>query len=133
MPKPLQQALNVREPEVTQSAIVALPQHTTPEICTLQQADSVILELLKFWKKKQCPNYEERAQLSWSALILLRQWDRLVERDGVLYRQVFRSDGVEPALQLLLPDTLTSEVLNQVHQEHGHQGVERTLVLLRSR
>lgn len=115
MPKPLQQALRLREAEVTQVAIVALPQHTTPEICALQQADSVILELLKFWKKKHRPSHEEQAQLSRSALILLHQWDRLVEWDGVLHCQVFRSDGAEPALQLLLPDALTSEVLTQVH------------------
>lgn len=35
--------------------------------------------------------------------------------------------------QLLLPNALIGEVLTQVHQEHGHQGVERTLALLRSR
>ena len=133
MPKPLQQALALREDEVIQATIVALPQHTTPEICILQQADPVILEFMPFFERKQRPSHEERAQLSQSALILLRQWDRLVERDGVLYRQVFRSDGAEPTFQLLLPEALTSEVLNQVHQEHGHQGVERTLALLRSR
>ena len=132
MPKPLQQALALREDEVIQATIVALPQHTTPEICILQQADPVILEFMPFFERKQRPSHEERAQLSQSALILLRQWDRLVERDGVLYRQVFRSNA-EPTFQLLLPEALTSEVLNQVHQEHGHQGVERTLALLRSR
>ena len=101
MPKPLQQALALREDEVIQATIVALPQHTTPEICTLQQADPVILELMPFFERKQRPSHEERAQLSQSALILLRQWDRLVERDGVLYRQVFCSDGAEPTFQLL--------------------------------
>lgn len=30
-----------------------------------------------------------------AALILLRQWDRLVDREGVLYRRVFRPDGGE--------------------------------------
>eukprot|EP00064_Thunnus_orientalis_P024519 superscaffoldBa00010639_g24814 len=53
-------------------------------------------------------------------------WDHLVEKDGVLYHQVFRPDGAEAVLQLLLP----AKVLTQVHQEHGHQGVERTLELL---
>lgn len=31
---------------------------------------------------------------------------------------------------LLLPAVLTKDVLTQVHQDHGHQGVERTLTLL---
>ena len=57
----------------------------------------------------------------------------MVERDGVLYRQVFRSDGAEAVLQVLLPVTLKEEVLTEVHQRHGHQGVERTLELLRQR
>ena len=35
-------------------------------------------------------------------------------------------------MQLLLPDALRKEVLTQVHQEHGHQSIERTLALFRS-
>uniref|UniRef100_A0A665U756 Gypsy retrotransposon integrase-like protein 1 n=1 Tax=Echeneis naucrates TaxID=173247 RepID=A0A665U756_ECHNA len=133
VPEPLQQALGLTKVSAGQAAIVALPQHTSPEICALQQADPVIQELLTFWKLKQRPSQEERAQLSQSALTLLRQWDRLVEQDGVLYRRVFRSDGAEAILQLLLPNALVNEVLTKAHQEHGHQGVERTLALLRSR
>lgn len=56
-----------------------------------------------------------------------------MERDGLLYRQVLRPDGGEMVLQLLLPNTLIRDVLKQIHQEHGHQGVERTLALLRPR
>lgn len=132
VPQPLQQALGLRV-EVSTASIVALPQHTSPEICALQQADPVIHSLLVFWRRKQRPSPEEQVQLSRPALALLRQWDRLVEKDGVLYRQVFRSDGAEAVLQLLLPGAMVSEVLTKVHQEHGHQGVERTLALLRSR
>jgi len=73
MPKPLLQALGSRKAEMTQDVIPALPQHTTAEIHALQQADHVILELLRSWRKKQLPSYEEWAQLSQSALTLLRQ------------------------------------------------------------
>lgn len=44
--------------------------------------------------------------------------------------QIFRPDGGEGTLQLLLPKALTRDVLNQVHHEHGHQGIECTLSLL---
>lgn len=54
-------------------------------------------------------------------------WDGLIESRGVLYRQIFRLDGNEAISQLLLPNALREEV----HQRHGHQGVERTLELLR--
>lgn len=60
-------------------------------------------------------------------------WDWLVERVGVLHRQIFCPDGAEAVLQLLLPVALREEVLTEVHQRHGHQGVERTLELLRQR
>lgn len=56
-----------------------------------------------------------------------------MEKHGVLYRQVFRPNGAEPTLQLLLPAVLKEDVLTKVHQDHGHQGVEQTLALLRSR
>ncbi|KAL2098384.1 hypothetical protein ACEWY4_007591 [Coilia grayii] len=71
--------------------------------------------------------------MSKPALTLLRQWDRLVERDGVMYRRVFCPDGAEEYFQALLPASLKSEVLTQLHQEHGHQGVGRTLELARKR
>uniref|UniRef100_A0A3P8S9K2 Gypsy retrotransposon integrase-like protein 1 n=1 Tax=Amphiprion percula TaxID=161767 RepID=A0A3P8S9K2_AMPPE len=133
LPLPLQQALQLEGPEVTQTVVVALPQHLPANVCALQQADPVIQEILVFWRRKQHPDYEQRKQMSQPALALLRQWDQLVENSGILYRQVLRPDGAESVLQLLLPAVLKEEVLNQVHQQHGHQGVERTLELLRAR
>ncbi|RCU35030.1 hypothetical protein DVA81_18275, partial [Acinetobacter baumannii] len=99
----------------------------------LQHTDPVIREVLVFWTRKQLPDREERKHVSQAALVLLRQWDRLVERSGVLYRQVFRPDGAEVVFQVLLPAALKTEVLTEVHQGHGHQGVERTLELLQQR
>lgn len=119
--------------EATQAAMVALPQHTSSELNLSQQTNTVIQPLLAFWRRKQFPRWKERLQLSQAMLVLLRQWDRLVERNGVLYRKVFHPDGAEAMFQLLLPNALIGEVLTQVNQEHGHQGVEQTLALLRSR
>lgn len=133
LPKPLQQALQVQKVGATQAAVAALPHHPPSDIVTLQYNDPVIKEVLVFWRRKQHPNKEERKNASHLALVLLRQWDRLVEENGVLYRQVFRPDGAEAVFQLLLPAALKADVLNEVHQGHGHQGVERTLELLRQR
>uniref|UniRef100_A0A8P4KLL6 Gypsy retrotransposon integrase-like protein 1 n=1 Tax=Dicentrarchus labrax TaxID=13489 RepID=A0A8P4KLL6_DICLA len=133
MPNSLQQALGLGKAEATQAATAALPQHTCSELHLAQQSDPVIQELLPFWRENQRPSGEERARLSQPTLVLLRQWDRLLERDGVLYRRVCRPDGAEAMFQLLLPKAWVDQVLTQVHQEHGHQGVERTLALLRSR
>lgn len=64
---------------------------------------------------------------------ILRQWDRIYVVDGLLYRRVFRPDGGEEVQQLILPDCLKGEVLQQLHQNHGHQGIERTTELVKQR
>lgn len=53
-----------------------------------------------------------------------------MEQEGVLYHRVFHSDGVEEILQVMLPTALQGEVLTQLHQQHGHQGVECTTQLV---
>ena len=66
-------------------------------------------------------------------MALLHQWDRLVEREGVLHRQVFQSHGGSESFQLILPAVLKHETLTRLHQEHGHQGIDRTTDLVRQR
>ncbi|KAL7883342.1 hypothetical protein SRHO_G00010000 [Serrasalmus rhombeus] len=63
----------------------------------------------------------------------LRQWDRLVLDKGLLYRKILKPEGGEEVLQLLLPESLQEEVLRQLHDLHGHQGIERTTALVRER
>lgn len=117
----------------TQSVVSVFPSHSAVELCSLQEADPLLKDVLIFWRRKAPPTSVERRQLSRSAIALLRQWDRIVEKEGVLFRQVFRPDGGEESLQLILPAALKQETLNQLHQEHGHQGIERTTELVRQR
>ncbi|XP_072293407.1 uncharacterized protein [Eucyclogobius newberryi] len=119
--------------EVTQAVVSALPGRSSVDVRALQSLDPVIQEVAVFWRQNREPGPEERKRLSPPAMVLLRQWDRLVEREGILYRKIFRPDGGEAVFQLLLPVTMIEEVLTQVHNDHGHQGVERTLALLRVR
>lgn len=46
LPEPLQQALQVQRSKATQAAIVALPRNAPSGLCTLQQADPVIREVM---------------------------------------------------------------------------------------
>lgn len=134
VPESLQQA--VREGSVVQatvSEVSALPGHSVSDIRVMQEADSIIGPVLKFWEQGKRPVAEERRRLTKPVLTLLQQWDRLVEEEGVLYRQIFRPDGGEDCYQLVLPSVLKHEVLAQLHQQHGHQGVERTTELIRRR
>ena len=117
----------------SQALISVLPSHNPNDLGSLQLADPTLGKALHFWRRKRRPGPEERKQLSKQVLILIGQWDRLVEQEGVLYRRIFRKEGGEAVLQLVLPTCLQQEVLTQVHQDHGHQGIERTTELLRLR
>ena len=66
---------------------------------------------------------------------LLRMKGQLKLIKGVLYRKTILDNSVErkPRLQLILPVHLTMKVLNSCHDQVGHQGVVRTLSLLRER
>ena len=54
---------------------------------------------------------------------------------GVLYRETILESNAErkPRLQLILPLHLTRKVLNSCHDQVVHQGIVRTLSLLRER
>ncbi|KAL2095584.1 hypothetical protein ACEWY4_007732 [Coilia grayii] len=133
LPQSLQQVLQPGLATAGQSAILVLPARTQGDISALQQADPTLREALGFWRRGERPTVQERKRTSPSALALLKQWDRLVEQDGIVYRKVFRSDWGKMVFQLLLPQAMQTEVLTQAHQQHGHQGTERTLELLRQR
>lgn len=119
--------------QVTQMSTSALPSHSFDHLRALQRADPVLGAFLPFWRRGSVPDRSENQALSKPVQELVRQWKRLVEREGLLYRRVFRSDGGEEVYQLLLPISLREEVLQQLHQGHGHQGVERTTDLVRER
>ena len=133
-PTSLQQAVvDQSSTQVTQSSISVFPHHSPSELQAMQKADPDIQDLLVCWERKERPTATERHKLSPNALVLLRQWDRLVDRDGVLYRRILRPDGGEEILQLVLPSPLKPMVLAQLHQSHGHQGIERTSRLVQQR
>ena len=117
----------------TQSIISVLPGHSPSDIRYMQANDPSLKEVLAFWIRQVLPSTKERHCVSKPALGFLRYWDRLVEKEGVLHRRVFRPDGGEETLQLLLPAALRQEVLKLLHQDHGHQGAERTTELVRRR
>ena len=54
---------------------------------------------------------------------------------GVLYRKIILDNSSErkPRMQIILPRHLTGKVLNGCHDQVGHQGIVRTLSLLRER
>ena len=62
---------------------------------------------------------------------LLLQFDRLSLIQGVLHRRTFMDD--DEIQQLVLPVSLRDSVLQSLHDDNGHQGVQRVSELLRSK
>ena len=113
--------------------ITAGPARTITELRTLQSTDPTLSQLRRIWDTGRPPTDSERREASPELKDLLQQWPRLEERDGVLYRSVYLPPSRILTRQLLLPATLRREVLQHLHDGHGHQGVERTTALVQAR
>ncbi len=120
-------------PLCVQSDIVTLPGCSGVDLALLQKQDPVIGPFLVHWKEGQFPGPKDRAKFGVGTKELVRQWERLKEKDAVLYRCIYAPDWGKEIFQLVLPQCLQRNVLSSLHDNHGHQGVERTLHLVRSR
>ncbi|XP_076840784.1 uncharacterized protein LOC143485286 [Brachyhypopomus gauderio] len=130
----LVEAAVLEQPVSTQvAAIDVLPVRSRPDLQALQATDPVIRDFTIYWTRGRPPTVEERAMQSPAVVELVKQWKRIREEAGVLYRVVHSPDGGEEILQLLLPEVLQREVLVALHDDHGHQGTERTTNLIRQR
>lgn len=115
------------------STVQAFPIRKKADLQALQEADPVIGVYKLYWQHAKRPPKQELLQASKEVRSLVQQWDRTCIRDGVLYRRVRPPKASEEVFQLLLPGCLKEEVLKSLHDDHGHQGVERTTHLVRER
>lgn len=98
------------------------------EIRQAQQDDKDIGPIIQC-KLKDCkPLGHELKAFSMQSKSLLCEWERLhVDEDGVLRRKTVNKT------QLVLPEVYKSTVLKGLHDEMGHQGIDRTTSLIRDR
>lgn len=118
-------------------AVPQLQQANTPiphsSLVNQQGQDETISRVLYYVERRRRPSKSERTDEPSSVRQLLRYWDKLVIRDGVLCK-VRRDGNMNRRLFLfLVPDSLKAQVLNGIHDAAGHQGKSRTLSLARQR
>lgn len=79
------------------------------------------------------PTWEELATTSSTTKTLWRQWDRLTMRGELLYRK-FYSDIDDAIYQLVVPDSLKTDVLYHYHNipSAAHLGFEKTLARIQN-
>lgn len=126
------QASLAGEDDVAGENTPTLPGYSKAELSQFQESDPTLSVFKKFWRQQKKPTKPERLRLPRSVHSLLKQWPKIREKDGLLYRVI---DDVHTGEchQLLIPTCLTDQVLRNVHDQMGHQGIERTLGLLRQR
>ena len=113
-------------------ATATMPQYTTEELVRVQKADPAISRFHAFWRHGTKPDSSHLRREARATKTLLRKWDRIRERDGVLY--LHSTDPTEgEQTQLLLPAELQPVALTSLHDQAGHQGQERTLALVKRR
>ena len=112
--------------EKLETSTRVLPTLSFLDVAKLQQEDSGIAPVLKAWPDR--PKVSATGAVS----TLCRQHQRLKMQNGVLYRQV-HDNILGDFEQLVLPASLRPDMLQELHDSMGHQGVECTLALMRPR
>ena len=79
------------------------------------------------------PDWSDVSGESQALKMLWGQWDRLLLKDGVLYRRWEDKSGIAVSFQLVVPQEKRKEVLHHLHSApgSGHMGVHRTVERVR--
>ena len=114
-----------------QSNMVDLFSHITPDqMAEYQKSDNQIGPILQWVQEGKVPSKSVLYQVkSKYTRKLFYQLNRLILKKGVLHRLYIDEDMEQH--QLVLPRRLQGRVLRAIHDDMGHQGLERTLELLR--
>lgn len=105
---------------------------TTPlsraALCQAQKDDKDIGPIIACKQSNERPVGKQLKSFGAGSRCLLRDWEKLsFDGDGILHRKT------ATRTQLVLPEIYKSTVMRQLHNDMGHQGVERTTSLVRDR
>ena len=115
------------EPVEDGASLSTLPELPKQEVGKLQHGDPVIGKVLSYKSAGEMPRLRALLREPKPVRILLRQWERLVFSDGVLYRTV-KIKGRE-IRQLVVPEVMKENILHALHDDVGHQAAEKTTQL----
>ncbi|XP_068078506.1 heat shock 70 kDa protein 12B isoform X1 [Danio rerio] len=116
--------------EEEELGVSLIPRLSVQDLIEKQGADSTISQIISHLNSGEKPSPTVRGELPELSL-MMREWNRFVLLDGVLYRK--RQNGEVLTHQLVLPKEFRATVLRSLHDEMGHMGIDRTLDLARSR
>ena len=117
--------------EMTTATATMLATIPKTEMTAMQEQDDDISQVLSYLKSNHKPTRRQIMTLSKPARKIIGQRAKLSFSDGILTRTI-EIEGVAIS-QLVLPTQLRNTVLTAMHNAAGHQGSERTLVLIKMR
>lgn len=113
------------EGEPAEATFTPIPKEQLNEA---QKSDPVISPVLQCKQTDSKPLPKELRTFDPKTKCLFREWGKLrLDNNGILYRLT------SARKQLVLPDQFKKTVLEELHNNMGHQGVDRTVSLIRER
>ena len=101
-----------------------------------QSRDSVLSHLHKLKNEHgEKPTWSEVALENVQLKKYWSQWDRIVLKNGVLYRKWIHSTTEENIMQLIVPNEWKQEILEMLHDDiqSGHLGIHKTTARVQNR
>ena len=109
--------------------------YSPQQLRIMQLTDECIGQLLRAKETNMQPstNFAKSQPIAFRRL--LQQWEQLVIVSGVLYRQFIHPSSDLNYLQLIVPERLKAEILQNLHEgiAGGHLGQDKTLHRLKER
>ena len=104
-------------------------------IKTLQQNDEILSQIFLWKSNNKKPTWSDISHTSPEIKFYWSRLDSFIINDEILYRKWESNNGKNYDLHLVIPKSLKSFVLNQVHNTltGGHLGVRKTLYKIKKR
>uniref|UniRef100_A0A672M491 Gypsy retrotransposon integrase-like protein 1 n=1 Tax=Sinocyclocheilus grahami TaxID=75366 RepID=A0A672M491_SINGR len=120
-------------PQIMSIGTDTLPAYSEQELREKQLADKTLSRVLYYVERQRRPSRRERAKESMAVIRYLKHWDKLVVRNGILYRVSRDQLSRTKRHQFVVPESLVSVILRGIHDDGGHQGQSRSISLARQR
>ena len=126
-----------QQPDVQEIAMAeemklsSIPELHNTDLQKLQEEDPYISKVMSYLSKGTKPTHRQCKSDLVQVRKLVSKWEQLTMDNNILYRTITLNN--ERRKVLVLPQSLYSVVLKQLHDFSGHQGIERTTQLVRSR
>ena len=109
------------------------PQMSISEWQASQKDDESIMKILDCMERDNLMKYKPRREDGEEVQNYLKLWKYLTLISGILHQMVQLKHQVKPVDQLVLPARYRKKMVLACHDELGHLGMDRTLLILQDR